>query len=523
MRVPAWRVGIEKTGGVLGSSEPDRELLDAAALCGHLVAPGSVEGFLAEHRRRLFPESLFADLFPSGRGRPSIPGEVIATVMVLQSLRGLSDREAARELRTNIAWKVAAGLSLTDEGFDPTVLVYWRNRLRASGRPERIFDTVREVVAETGVLAARTARVLDSTVLDDAVLRQDTVMQLAAQLRKTARLIPTVAGLALSGPSTETTGKPICDWDDPADVERLVTRLVNTAVEVVEAAEGVELTDEQADAIGLLWLLCGQDVEVAERPGTWRIAQGTARDRMVSVHDPDARHVHKTTHDYRDGYKAHVAVEPETGIITAATLTAGNVADAQAAPELLADEHEPRTVFGDSAYGTGELREHLAAAGHLAVIKPPLLRPAIAGGFTIDDFDIDTPAGTITCPAGHVVTIRASGTASFAKHCQRCPLRRRCTNARAGRVIKIHPDHDRLHQARRQAMSPEFWAAYTTTRPMGERSISWLVADGCRKVRYRRLERNRHWLRLRCAALNLKRLVTFGLTHTSDGWSLTPT
>jgi hypothetical protein len=117
---------------VLGTSELDGELLDAAALCGHLVAAGSVEGFLAEHRRRLFPEAMFADLFPSGRGRPSIPGEVIATVMVLQSLHGLSDREALRELRTNIAWKVPAGLALTDEGFDPTVLVYWRNRLRGS-------------------------------------------------------------------------------------------------------------------------------------------------------------------------------------------------------------------------------------------------------------------------------------------------------------------------------------------------------------------------------------------------------
>ena len=244
---------------------------------------------------------------------------------------------------------------------------------------------------------------------------------------------------------------------------------------------------------------------------------------MVSVHDPDARHVHKTTHDYRDGYKAHVAVEPETGIITAATLTAGNVADAQAAPELLAGEHGATQVFGDSAYGTGELREHLAAAGHATVIKPPVLRPAIPGGFTVDDFDIDTAAGTVTCPAGHTVTIRASGTASFAKHCQRCPLRRRCTNARAGRVIKIHPDHDRLHQARRQADDPEFWTAYTTTRPMGERSISWLVADGCRKVRYRRLERNRHWLRLRCAALNLKRLITLGLSHDSNRWSLAPT
>jgi IS5 family transposase len=508
---------------VLGLSEADRELLDAAALCGHLVAAGSVEGFLAAHRRRLFPEVMFADLFPSTRGRPSIPGEVIATVMVLQSLRGLSDREAARELRTNIAWKVAAGLSLTDEGFDPTVLVYWRNRLRASGRPERIFDAVREVVAETGVLAGRTARVLDSTVLDDAVLRQDTVMQLAAQLRKVARLIPRVAGLALSGPSTETSGKPICDWDDPADVERLVSRLVNTAVDVVEAAEARELSDEQRDAIGLLWLLCGQDVEPGERPGMWRIAQGTARDRRVSVHDPDARHVHKTTHDYRDGYKAHVAVEPETGIITAATLTAGNVPDAQAAPELLAEEHDAREVFGDSAYGTGELREQLAAAGHVAVIKPPVLRPAIPGGFNVDDFDIDTHAGTVTCPAGHTVTIRASGTASFARHCHRCPLRRRCTNARAGRVIKLHPDHDRLRDARRQAEDPDFWTAYTTVRPMGERSISWLVADGCRKVRYRRLERNRHWLALRCAALNLKRLITHGLGHDGNHWTLAVT
>src|SRR5262249_38720461 len=150
------------------------------------------------------------------------------------------------------------------------------------------------------------------------------------------------------------------------------------------------------------------DVEVGARPGTWRIAEGTARDRVVSVHDPDARHVHKTTRDYRDGYKAHVAVEPVTGIITAATLTPRNRADAQAAPELLAGEDGARTVFGDSAYGTGELREHLAEAGHLTVIKPPVLRPAVPGGFSVDDFDIDTAAGTVTCPAGHVVTIRAS-------------------------------------------------------------------------------------------------------------------
>jgi len=125
---------------VQGSSQPDRQLLDAAAFCSHLVGEGSVHAFLAEHRTRLFPDEMFEDLFPSGRGRPSVPADVIATVMVLQALEGLSDREACQALRTNIAWKVAAGLSLTDEGFHPTVLVLWRNKLRASDRPQRIFE-----------------------------------------------------------------------------------------------------------------------------------------------------------------------------------------------------------------------------------------------------------------------------------------------------------------------------------------------------------------------------------------------
>src|SRR6266542_5521015 len=151
-----------------GHSDPNRELLDASALCRQLVPDGTVEAFLVDHRQELFPDELFADLFASGRGRPSVPADVIATTMVLQALEGLSDRDAIRELRTNIAWKVAAGLSLTDEGFHPTVLTLWRNKLRASERPERIFEVVRAVVDQTGVLKGNTRRALDSTVLDDA-------------------------------------------------------------------------------------------------------------------------------------------------------------------------------------------------------------------------------------------------------------------------------------------------------------------------------------------------------------------
>jgi Transposase domain (DUF772) len=149
-----------------------------------------VYAFLADHRHQLFPAELFADLTRQGGGHPSVPAEVVATVLVLQALEGLSDREAASALRRDIAWKVACGLRLDDEGFHPTVLVYWRNRIRVSSRPRRIFEAVRQVVEQTGVLAGRGRRVLDSTVLEDAVATQDTVTQLVAAIRRVRRLVP---------------------------------------------------------------------------------------------------------------------------------------------------------------------------------------------------------------------------------------------------------------------------------------------------------------------------------------------
>jgi IS5 family transposase len=423
---------------VLGSSHPDRELLDAAALCSHLLGEGSVHAFLAEHRRRLFPDEMFADLFPSGRGRPSVPADVVATVMVLQALEGRSDREACRALQTDIAWKAAAGLALTDEAFHPTVLTLWRNKLRASDDPNRIFHAVRAVIAESGVIARKHRRVLDSTVLDDAVARQDTVTMLATQIRRVRKLIPQLQKVWVREHNLEP-GRPPCDWDDPADIDRLVSELVDDANELVWAANELELTETQTDAVALLALVAGQDVEPGDGPGQWRIVQRTAPDRVISTVDPESRHVHKTRHAYRDGYKAHVAAEPDTGLITACELTAGNTGDAEAAPGLLADEPAGTEVLGDSAYGTGDLRHHIAEQDMTAVIKPPPLRPAVEGGYTLDDFAIDEPAGTVTCPAGVTVGLTARRHARFGRHCAACPQRERCTTAARGRVITLHP------------------------------------------------------------------------------------
>lgn len=168
---------------------------------------------------------MFADLFPSGRGRPSVPADVVATVMVLQALEGKSDREACRALERDIAWKAAAGLALTDEAFHPTVLTLWRNRLRASGDPQRIFNAVRAVVDQTGVIAAKNRRVLDSTVLDDAVQRQDNVTMLVTQIRRVHKLIGELGRVWVREHNLEG-GRPPSDWDDPADIDRLISELV---------------------------------------------------------------------------------------------------------------------------------------------------------------------------------------------------------------------------------------------------------------------------------------------------------
>ena len=510
-------------GGVQGTSDPNRELLDAAALVGHLVPTGSVYSFLAEHRHRLFPDELFADLFPSGRGRPSVPADVIATVMVLQSLEGLSDREAAQAVRTDIRWKVAAGLALDDEGFHPTVLTLWRNKLRASDRPQRIFDAVRDVVTETGVLAGRTRRALDSTLLDDAVATQDTVTQLVSMIRRVRRQVPAAAVVTVTAHDYDQPGKPVCAWGDPTARDELVSGLVRDARAILDSLDGVVLDDDQQQLVGLLALVAGQDVEEGDEPGSWRIARRVVKERIISTVDPETRHMHKSRSNYRDGYKAHLAVEPETGIITDIELTPANTGDGPVGVGLLDDETDPVEVFADSAYGSGPVRADLTARGLTAVIKPwPTARNRFLDDdqFHRDEFRIDYTARTVTCPNQITVNISRTGFATFGAKCRGCPLRSRCTAATTGKTFTVTAHDQWLAAARADWRAGIGVDDYRQWRPLVERSIAWLVADGHRRVRYRGVERNRLGLSVRAAAINLRRLLNLGLTHTPNGWAL---
>jgi len=536
-----------------GFERADRQFLDAAALAGQLVPAGSMFAFLAAHRAEVFADADYADLFaPPGTGRPSIPATQMAAIMTLQALCDYSDRETAEAVRFDVRWKVAIGAPLDDPGFDPSTLVYWRRRIARSARPHRVNDAVRTVIEQTGVLRGRRRRAVDSTILDDAVATQDTVTQLISAIRRVAREVPGAAEqirAVCTGHDYSKPGKPEVDWDDPAAKDALVSALVSDANAVVAAFADVRLDQAAASALALLALVAGQDVEPAEgsdgTDGRWRIARKVAEDRVISVNDPDARHTRKSPEARRDGYRAHVAADPETGIITDEKLTRASGeenSDPAVAEEFLAaeaagdgpggegegsgdsgDEQEALAWYGDSAYGTGDLRDAIEMAGHRAVIKPKPVQAPVKGGFTIDDFTVSEADGTITCPAGVTRAIPPGRHVVFGAACSACPLRSRCTTARYGRAVSLHP-HDRLLRAARAAWSASSGLRqdYRARRPNVERVIAQVATFRGRrlKLRYRGTAQNHAWLKRRTAALNLRNLATKGLARRDGAWVL---
>ena len=472
-------------------------------------------------------------------------------MLVLQALEGCSDREAVERLRCDLRWKAATGLAVDDAGFHYSVLSLWRARLRLSGRPERIFDAVRDVAGSCGALSRSRRRALDSTVLYDAVATQDTYTMIAAAIRRCRRLIAAAAALELVH-DYDGRAKPSCDWSDPRERAWLVDELVTDACAVLAAVEDLDLAGEQADAVGLLGAVAGQDVEADPKvPGRWRIAWRVAAGRVISTVDPEARHAHKTRSVRRDGYKAHIVAEPDTGIITATELTAADASDAKVGARLLNTDPTHHTdpthrtdpartadhtdsgdntdsgdggdggwlVLADSAYASGEALEAFTDAGWDTAIKPIDRRPPIAGGFTRDDFDIDTDAQAVTCPAGHTRPV-TSGAARFGKLCAACPLRARCTTSKRGRSVAVDgcEAHRQANKARWRR--PRTQAAYRQLRPMAERSIAWLARGKARRVPYRGVAANNLWLTNRAAAVNLVRLANLGVAHNGTRFAL---
>ena len=531
----------------LGAAPRQRDLFrSTTSFCAPLVADDSIYGLLHRECFRLFPDELFGDLF-TDIGRRSVPPLVVAVVMVLQRLEGLSDREAVERFTFDARWKYAAGgLEFDYPGFVHTVLVDMRARLASSRQPNRIFEVVLDVGRQAGLVGRR--RVLDSSPIYDAVATMDTVTLVRSAIRgvlaAAGKLEPTLRRRLRRDDDYASAGKPVCDYEDRAAREALVEALAKDAQALLLAIEGRRLAGPLAQAAELLAAVVGQDLERGQQ-GRLRIARRVAKDRIISTVDPDARHGHKTQARSFDGYKGHVAIDPDSEVVTATAVTAGNRGDGTVVAELLAEElaadeaapeaagAEPLTagasaltVYGDAAYGAGPVLQQLEQAGvvNRCKVQPPR---APAGHFTKDAFTIDLVAGQVTCPAGHTAVLTPDGqgrVAHFAPTCSSCPLAVRCTTAKGGRSVHVGPYEAQLSAARREQTGSAWKDDYRATRPKVERKLAHLLRrlHGGRRARVRGRPKVAADFALLAAAVNLARLAVLGLTGLTGGWTLRP-
>ena len=457
-----------------------------------------------------------------------------------------------------------------------------RARLAASARPQRIFEVTRDAAKQAGLVGRR--RVLDSTPLYDAVATMDTVTLVRSAIRGLLAVCDTelesqLRALLGRDDDYRSAGKPVCDYDDPQAREALIDALAKDARALLLALDGRELAPAVAEAGALLASVVGQDLDEGD-DRVFRIARRVAKDRIISTVDPDARHGHKTSARGFDGYKGHVSVDPDSELIVATAVSAGNAGDGSVACELFADDlptpaeqpdtrrhdsdaqseqpepdqpeidveaeqpetEQPETeaqaptadrapdeqklsVYGDGAYGTGKVicELHYAGAEANCKVQPPV---APGGRFSKDAFAIDLDHATVTCPAGHTAALQKAGEgqlAHFGQACAGCPLAERCTTAAGGRTVSVGPYEQQLTDARTRQQDPAWKADYKATRPKVERKIAHLTRrrHGGRRARVRGKPKVSADFALLAAAVNLARLAILGLAGRGESWQAT--
>ena len=542
----------------LGVSERQGDLFDpVVGVCDRMVADDTIYGLLHRERHRLFPDEMFADLY-TARGRRSVPPSVLACVLVLQRLEGLSDREAVDRFTFDVRWRYACGVGGWEGGwisFDHSVLVRFRMRLEASDDPRRIFTASTEVAAEAGLIGVR--RVLDSAPLFDAVATQDTVTLIRSSIRGLLRAadprLGAELGAVLCGEDDYAgAGKPVCDWNDADARAGVVDRLARDGLGLLAVLEGRQLTATVGEAAELVALVIGQDLEQDET-GTFRIVRKVAKDRIISTVDRDARHGHKTAARRFDGYKGHIAADPDSEIITDTAVGPANAGDGAMTGQLTRDldptndtddentddennDEEDNdgagrgeacrpAVYGDAAYGSGDNLADLQRRGIVAntKVQPPTSR---GGRFTKDHFAIDLQADTVTCPGAHTVAMRRNeagdGTARFGDNCQTCPLQARCTTAKAGRAVTVSRHEAELAAARTRQSDPAWREDYRATRPKVERKLAHLLRGGRRARRRGQTKVDADW-NYTSAAVNYARLARLGLRTVAGNWQTATT
>ena len=452
---------------MLGHRDPQRSFFEASSQLGEsAVDQMGLYGKLSKKSHRFFRDEDFVAAYCRDNGRPSTPPSLLAVAHLLQHFEGISDAEVIERTRFDLRWKLALDLDPLSVAapFAKSTFQAFRARLTLHAQEGLAFERSVQEACASGLLPRKIRVALDSSPVRGRGAVKDTYNLLsdaiAAVLRgvaqATSRPIKSVAGehdLGRHVGRTSVKGSELVDWSDPDEVSAFLARLLEDCDRVIDLAESHGCAK---DAVALLRKVREQDIEEPDDPDEGpQIRQGVAKGRTLSVSDPEIRHAHKSSGRLFAGHKAHVAVDTESGVITAVGMTSASHSDGREVQSLLEQTAETtgREIIGalaDAAYSSRESLRQAQMAGVDLLTKMPRGR---RGFFGPGDFHVSPKALRAVCPAGHESQKRARQKESWVhrwspERCGTCPLREQCTTG-TRRSLLVAPDfHDRRRRER---------------------------------------------------------------------------
>lgn len=537
---------------MLGTRDSQGNLFTADTQYLQFVGEKSFYGFLAREGRKLFRDEEFASLYCLDNGRTSVPPSLLAMALLLQTHDRVSDEEAKGRADFDVRWKVALGIGIDTRPFAKSTRQLFRAQLVIHEQAQTIFRRSLEYAKGVGHLKGRRMRAaLDTTQVLGRGAVEDTYNLIAEGIRVLSRAVAQAQGEGWEAwleahelaryAEASIKGAAEVDWDKARSREAFLTGLLADGGRLLELTRqvraGLEAESEAdqrvAEGAELLRKLMWQDVEPTERG--YRIKEGTAKDRIPSAHDPEQRHGRKSHGKTFTGHKAGIAVDPESQLITAVEVVAGNASDGESGAQLV-EESEANTgcevaqVIGDTAYGSMGVRQSL---GEREVIAPTVKGGAGAPGrIPKADFVIDTEEDVVRCPLGHETRtwqwawVETTGDEkqrtkrfAFAKEvCRACPRVSECVTGkrRPGRQITLHPQEAQL-QAARAFEQTEYFQEQYRQRVVVEHRMARLVGLGMRQARYFGRAKTLMQLLLAATVANLTLLAGRGASAPAEG------
>jgi hypothetical protein len=423
--------------------------------------------FLRHRRHEIFTEDFQEELGAIYRqsplGQPPIPPAQLALATILQAYTGVSDDEVIEASVMDRRWGLVLDCLEVDEApFSKGTLVNFRRLLIEHELDRRLIERTVEVATQSGAFGPRALRgALDSSPLWGAGRVEDTYNLLGHALKKALGVIARQQGRGLAEVAKEAGAAMVdgtrslkaaldLDWDNPQERQQAL-------MEVLGALESIESWLDEGSG-GQAALISGietarrvraQDVQESA-DGTPVLRQGVARDRVVSVEDPEMRHGRKSRRHRFDGYKRHVLKDLDSGLVRAVGITAANVAEASVTDAICADLSRQRVrlkeLHIDRAYLSSKL---VRDRPEELEIYCRAWRVQNKGRYPKTAFELDWKKKLMRCPAGQEMPFEEGGVVRFpAKVCAACPLRERCTISSRGRSVSVHPDEKLLEELR---------------------------------------------------------------------------